>query len=382
MMAGAWERMASSGMLTRSGASSRSDVPSCSDALSRSLVSPCSRAYASALSCAPARDNLCGMRIAAAQVRLAVMLVAVVALVALAAVLALPGAAWARGAIDVGASCSLAVESAPAGAQLELYRVAALDESGVVGEPTEFFASYAVDLAPESDAGWRALAQTLSAYAARDGAEPCASGVADAHGRLAFSDLTTGLYLLAGKGVSNAEGSYSVEPVMVQLPGLDTSTGADLWTYDVVTRLKWGTDVLTSVTAVKVWDDAGTSVERPSSVVVQLLRDGEVQDTFELSDANNWRHTWEGLDPAHVWQVVEAGAPEGYETTVSREGSVFTVRNSAVPPEPSVPSVPDDSTPDGTLPQTGQLWWPVPLLVAAGLALCLAGIVRRNHARK
>lgn len=33
---------------------------------------------------------------------------------------------------------------------------------------------------------------------------------------------------------------------------------------------------------------------------------------------------------------------------------------------------------DPRLPQTGQLWWPVPLLAAAGLALLTAGLLRRK----
>jgi len=30
------------------------------------------------------------------------------------------------------------------------------------------------------------------------------------------------------------------------------------------------------------------------------------------------------------------------------------------------------------IPQTGQLWWPVPLLLAGGLALIAAGLIRRR----
>ena len=32
------------------------------------------------------------------------------------------------------------------------------------------------------------------------------------------------------------------------------------------------------------------------------------------------------------------------------------------------------------LPQTGQLWWPVPVLLVAGLGLIAAGLVRRSRA--
>ena len=36
--------------------------------------------------------------------------------------------------------------------------------------------------------------------------------------------------------------------------------------------------------------------------------------------------------------------------------------------------LPDDEVPLGPLPQTGQLWWPVPVLALLGLVLLLAGL--------
>lgn len=49
---------------------------------------------------------------------------------------------------------------------------------------------------------------------------------------------------------------------------------------------------------------------------------------------------------------------------------------------PTKPSTPDKDTPN-KLPQTGQLWWPVGLLMAAGAALLAAGVlrIRKHHGR-
>ena len=44
-------------------------------------------------------------------------------------------------------------------------------------------------------------------------------------------------------------------------------------------------------------------------------------------------------------------------------------------PEDDVPAAPGEK-----LPQTGQLWWPVPALLCAGLALTAAGLLRRRNA--
>lgn len=38
----------------------------------------------------------------------------------------------------------------------------------------------------------------------------------------------------------------------------------------------------------------------------------------------------------------------------------------------------DPDVPLGDLPQTGQLWWPVPILAIAGLMLMIVGIIRRR----
>lgn len=299
-----------------------------------------------------------------------------------------PSVALARDFVEVGAPCSLAVENAPTevggGVELSLYRVASVSQTGEVGEPCEGFAGYAVNLAPADESGWRALAQTLSAYVARDGVAPVATAEADAAGRASFAGLPTGLYLLVADVAPGEGAAYSVEPVMVQLPGLDASSGADAWAYDATASLKWGTDVLARVSAVKVWkDDDGE--DRPASVTVQLLRDGAVADEAVLSAENGWRHTWGDLDPSATWLVAEADVPEGYAVSVSREGSVFTVVNTAKTPLPETPGDEpgdkpgDDTTGGGTrLPQTGQLWWPVPVLLAAGAALLVAGVARRN----
>ena len=119
---------------------------------------------------------------------------------------------------------------------------------------------------------------------------------------------------------------------------------------------------------------------------MQLLRNGKVYDTVILTAKNNWRYTWRDLDCSCQWTVVEK-AVEDYTVSVTREGITFVVTNSydkVIPdtpaPErpPDKPEKPSNSKPG--LPQTGQLWWPVPLLVAAGLLFIIIGLVQRRGA--
>jgi len=117
--------------------------------------------------------------------------------------------------------------------------------------------------------------------------------------------------------------------------------------------------------------------------VVRLLQDGEVYDTVQLDAENLWRHTWEELDANHHWTVVEEEMDD-YNVLVTREGITFVVTNTYDPEEPvptptPQPTPPPDDTPDNPkLPQTGQLWWPVPMLISLGLLLIVIGLLRRR----
>ena len=59
---------------------------------------------------------------------------------------------------------------------------------------------------------------------------------------------------------------------------------------------------------------------------------------------------------------------------VTREGITFVVTNTYnenIPDKPTTPTKP-------TLPKTGQLWWPVPILISVGLLFTVIGLVRHR----
>lgn len=307
----------------------------------------------------------------------------------------LPTAATARGLIDTGKPVSLAIQYPCQGITFRLYRVA---EVSAYGEYTLTgdFKDDPVTLKQPDQAGWRALAATLDGYAARDQRKPLAALETDANGRLTFSGLEAGMYLVSGQKHTTGGYVYTPVPFLVSLPGLD---GEDNWIYDATTGPKYnreeapvqpgGETVRRKV--LKVWEDDGAEDERPESVTVQLLRNGKVYDTVTLSGKNRWSYEWSGLEQGDIWQVVEADVPEEYTVTVSREGITFVVTNTLteeLPDEPTpegpLPEVPEENIPDEpvpqgpALPQTGVLWWPVPLLACAGMALFLAGWARRR----
>lgn len=82
-----------------------------------------------------------------------------------------------------------------------------------------------------------------------------------------------------------------------------------------------------TVNVKKVWgiDDGG---QRPDSVSVQLMRDGEPFGApVTLNDANDWSYAWNDLESGHNWTVVELNVPDGFKATVSQSGDTFTIIN-------------------------------------------------------
>ena len=85
----------------------------------------------------------------------------------------------------------------------------------------------------------------------------------------------------------------------------------------------------------KVWDDADNQDGiRPEKIKVNLLADGEVIDSYELKEDEEWKHTFKelpkfkivdgkgGIEIKYTVEEPEDAIPEGYEMT--QEGNVIT----------------------------------------------------------
>ncbi len=268
------------------------------------------------------------------------------------------------------------------GAQFDLYLVATVDRYGEL-TATGAFASFPVNISGKNDDAWRALASTLEGYVALNQLLPTDSGTTDTLGRLTFPttprQLTAGLYLLLGRRHTQNGCYYDAAPCMVLLPTQDLASNT--WLYDVTVAPKFDVqpippDNTTTVRSVrKIWADDGHTAQRPASVTVQLLRDGVVYDTVTLSRANNWYYDWSALDPNSVWTVVEL-TPSDYWASVTRENGEFFITNTYSGTQPPAPTNPSER-----LPQTGLLWWPVPLLAACGLAALAAALLLKRRTR-
>lgn len=319
---------------------------------------------------------------------------------------------------------------------VQLYQVATVSRD-VKFRLTGEFANYNVTVSNLTSEGWRDLAETLAGYAAADRLTPLRTGTTDGEGIVQFGDLPTGLYLVTAPPCEVDGVTYLPQPFLVCLPNRDEN---GQWLYDVKAVPKY--EVLTQDQRLvqKVWQDNGQTSRRPDDITVQLLKNGAVYETVTLSEDNGWRYQWDKLEVGAQWQIVERNVPEGYTVRVSRQGAVFMMTNTGTPTTPGNPDdpnesgnppgdpenppgnpdnpgspdnpntpdtppefeIPEEGVPQGTLelpdvpdvfeeipgepvplanklPQTGMLWWPVPMLAVAGMLCYLVGWTKNRR---
>lgn len=273
-------------------------------------------------------------------------------------------------------SCKTDTDAPIVGMEFRIYRVASVAED-LSFAPTKEFADYAVVLNDLNAAETKATAETLAAYVARDKIMPLDRNVTDANGNAEFpktvAELEQGLYLIIGSAAETAGKRYFAEPILIALPYQEPDD--DAWLYDVMVFPKISEGTLTDhLSVVKIWKDNNAS-SRPKKVEVQLLKDGEVYDTQTLNAENNWRYTWNDLSPDCDWQIVEKEVPLNYTVLIGREGNTVSVTNTA---QSGGGKDPSSGNSGGKLPQTGMLWWPIPILAIAGMVLLLLGMICRR----
>ena len=295
-----------------------------------------------------------------------------------AAISFLPVTALAAGSIDLHHAHNLTVtavfdQTPVSGMRFDAYLVSTVDEYGEL-TVIDRYQEYAeeLDIRGKNDERWQAMAQILAREIMLDDPlKPSRSAVTDADGLAAFSEILPGLYLIVGHGIEKDGYVYSTSPFFANVPEQDL--GSNAWNYDVVANAKPGREpIKADYQVIKVWKDDCHRDQRPKSITLSLICDGEVYDTVTLPHNGAWRYTWEDLETNHQWTVTEKKENGYQDPHVQQEGNTFIVTNTCS--KTATPTQPDNPT----LPQTGQLWWPVPVLIAAGLLFVVIGLVRRR----
>ena len=97
------------------------------------------------------------------------------------------------------------------------------------------------------------------------------------------------------------------------------------------------TPATTSIDGTKVWDDADNQDGvRPETITVHLLADGVVQQTINVTEANQWQFTFDELpvfaDGERIVYTITEDSVEGYSTLIDG----FDITNTRTPDSTSV----------------------------------------------
>ena len=327
--------------------------------------------------------------------------------------------------------CSLTIKSNYEGVIYDIYRVCEMDEYAIFDPKGDFVEEYHKICLLIDGKKWNTLTSEvgfmLDSWAA-DGyvVEPDATATTGSDKTVVVNDLLPGLYFVRGREYKVGNSYYKTTDFLISLPDwaapgeFGNENGATgTWIRDATANNSKGSNNnnFTNLHVLKVWRGDGEE-ERPTEVTVRLLRRSRATqevteyDTVVLNSGNSWSYTWTKLDYYNYdWIVQEIDVPEEYVPVTTREGVNFVITNYYTPlddipdetpplgdvpnlpdvdiPDPDVPLVPyppdtteivDEDVPLATLPQTGMLWWPVPILAMSGMFLFILGwgIQRRN----
>ena len=276
------------------------------------------------------------------------------------------------------------------GAAFQVWRVGELSTDGALSL-SGHYAAYPVRVSSRmSNVEFQTAANTLAGYVHKDAVTPDFEGQTNSDGILRFEDLPRGLYLVTSTPYNLSDRKIlHTAPQFVILPYRPISS--EPWQYDVVMNTKSSLEEIPKedevVRVLKIWNDDGAEDCRPAHIAVHLLCDSAIYETVKLSKENNWRYEWIGLDPDCTWTVVE-DIDRDYTVTVEKTGITYVITNTIntpPPPPPDTPVPPPTPTPPpapgGVIPDTGLNWWPAIIMGVLGVALIIAGMLRRKEDR-
>lgn len=296
-------------------------------------------------------------------------------------------------------------------------------------EFTGDFADYPVFLPDLETSSLQDAANTLENYAVLDSIEPFAKGSSDPGGNVTFTGMADGIYLVTGDKLSIGSRIYIPMAMFVEITG---GKAVNAYAKFTVRQKPSFDDQMYRVRKVWQYDDSFIQL-RPVEIKVEIYRNNEYVETVTLNKQNEWTYDWTG-DASSSWRVKEINIQGNYKvvyrnnetqyilvnsrdvlynTTTSTETAttVTTTETTSVTSSDtgtgtetsdtgtgittsdtvtettlstdSTSSSTDNSYTEtksttganggGKLPQTGQLWWPVPVCGAAGIILFAVG---------
>lgn len=257
------------------------------------------------------------------------------------------------------------------GMEFQAYLISRMDADGNL-TVTERFSAYAqeLDIRGKNDPAWMKLTEKLAGEIEQKSLAPDLQAVSDQEGLVQWKNLSRGLYLILGTGKEQEGFVYTVSPFFVMAPEREEH---GIWNDQVTVKAKPAQNPLKAdFSVIKIWEDDCHKAQRPKHISMDLLCDGKVYDTITLPQDGRWQYTWKDLETNHRWTVEEQPV-DGYDTPkISREGNQWTIINTCQK------LILTQTGQTSQIPQTGQLWWPVPAFLLAGLLLLVVGLTKRR----
>ena len=257
------------------------------------------------------------------------------------------------------------------GADFNVYKVGEVYMNGET-ELTGEFAGLNVDFTDATQLRMSGI--TMYNYACEQKIEPDYVITTNEEGKVSLLALDAGIYLVVGQPVIEGDDGFFTDPQVIFFPH-NTGLEGEYWDSNITIKPKATSrcilDPLVYKTK-KLWADEGLEEYRPDSVTVRLYKNGVEYDKVVLSKANNWSCVWKDLDPKSEWTLKEDVVID-YRAEINLDNDTFIVKN----------TYDGDRDPhDKTIIQTGQLWWPVPVMAVLGMVLVVFGMLltrREKH---
>ena len=219
---------------------------------------------------------------------------------------------------------------------------------------------------------WNVIRSTLETYILANDITADSNAKTGFEGKASFDALKPGLYLAITEHIIQDETTYLFDSALIALPGL----GADgLWQYQVDVTSKSEmippieNDEEIELKVLKLWKGDSGSSARPTTIDVEIFRNGTSYQTVTLSEDNHWTYTWPAKNDGSNWKVVERNIPTGYTMTIEERETSFILTNTLKHDVPDPPQTGDTSN--------IMLW--VILMIASGSMLIILGIAGKRN---
>ena len=210
------------------------------------------------------------------------------------------------------------------------------------------------------------LSSTLRSITITNGMEPDETLETDDTGKLVWNNTPKAMYLIVGDKTYDAEYIYTPMPVILSVP-YEITEGEWMDNVEVLHNKmeKKEREMAARISVTLVWRNKPSEEDVPEEVEVTLFENDIPYEEEELDEENNWSHTWEDLEPEEEWNVEEEELPDGFTYSyVPDDDGIVIINTYEEEAEPEL---------DETIPQTGQIWWPVPVLAVWGCSFYMMG---------